>query len=86
MHVQMKDTSVFSFRDNESLNMGTVLKKRDKEMTIEGRKMEELNRVKLGLHRFWTPTMEDANLCRSRVILRLERNLIRLQRLRMSLV
>ena len=40
VNVQMKDSSVFSFRDNESLNMGTTLKKREKERTVQGRKME----------------------------------------------
>lgn len=82
----MKDTSVFSFRDNESLDMGVILKKRNKEKVITGRKMEELNRVIILLHRFSIVMMEDANLYKYNIIFKLEGNSIPLQQHRKSLV
>lgn len=41
----MKDSSVCSFREPENAKINQVIKKEKKEKIIDGRKMEELNRV-----------------------------------------
>ena len=45
VHVKMKDTSVFSFREPESLPVQTVIKKDEKDHTILSRQVEEFDRV-----------------------------------------
>ena len=41
----MKDTSVYSFRDDEDERTSKAIKREEKDMTILSRKSEEYNRV-----------------------------------------
>lgn len=45
----MKDTFVYSFRETEPLKVSKALRKEEKDLTISGRKMDELNRVPMPL-------------------------------------
>lgn len=45
--IKMKDTSIFSFKDPESEKVRNLLRRDEKDKTISGRKMEELNRVRV---------------------------------------
>jgi hypothetical protein len=42
----MKDTSVYSFREEEDEKISKTIKKEEKERTIISRKAEEFNRVR----------------------------------------
>lgn len=56
----MKDSSICSFKDPENARMTEFLNRRDKDRTISGRKMEELNRVRYKfIVRFWMRMMEN---------------------------
>ena len=45
----MKDTFVYSFSETEPLKVSKALRKEEKDLTISGRKMDELNRVPMPL-------------------------------------
>ena len=49
VHIKMKDTFVYSFRETEPLKVSKALRKEEKDLTISGRKMDELNRVPMPL-------------------------------------
>ena len=58
--VKMKDSSVYSFREPENSKINQVIKKEKKQKIIDGRKMEELNRVYELLYRFLMKMMDES--------------------------